>query len=121
MANINIKASNMELTEALRNYAEDKVRNLSRHNGAVPQNIDIELSRETGHNSGPVFRCEIMFEMPYEKFMLRAESTETDMYAAIDTCVPKIKEQLDKERHRRDTMVKRGGRKLKEMISRWWE
>src|SRR3989338_9731178 len=119
--NINIKTTNLELTEALRTYAEDKIGQIQRHFGKDPINIDIELEYMPAHHSGPVFRCEINVEMPGQKSMLRADSTESDMYAAIDTCIPKIKEQLDKQRDRRDTRIRRGGRAFKEMLRRFWE
>src|SRR3989338_6980176 len=115
---VNIKTTNMQLPEALRNYVEDKLSNLERHLPNAPTNIDVELDHQTRHNSGPIFRCEIMYAFPREKHILRAESTETDMYAAIDTCMPKIKEQLDKEWDKRDTLARRGGRALKRLLRR---
>ena len=108
----------MDLTEALRNYVEEKLGLLERHIRRNPINVDVELEHLTGQHSGPVFRCEINFEIPKEKKILRAESTETDMYAAIDTCMPKIKEQLDKEWDKRDTLARRGGRALKRLLRR---
>jgi len=121
MSDIKIKATNTQLTKALENYVDDKVGSLKRFAREQPLNIDVELEHMPKHSSGPVFRCEIMFELPNEKTMLRAESVEEDMYAAIDTCVPKIKEQLTKESDRRETIIKRSGRKLKEMMRGWWE
>jgi len=117
----NIKTTNTELTDALQNYVDEKIGQLERHLGKEPTNIDVELERMTGHQSGQIFRCEINIALPGEKSILRAESSETDMYAAIDTCIPKIKEQLERERDRRETLVKRGGRKLKDMMRNFWE
>lgn len=85
-----------------------------------PTNVDVELEHMPAHQSGPVFRCEINIAVPGEKSVLRAESIETDMYAAIDTCVPKVKEQLDKESHKQDTLVRRGGARLKELMRKIW-
>lgn len=118
--NINIKTSNTELTDALRAYVNDKVGNLERHMRKTPTNVDVELEHMPAHHSGPVFRCEINIAMPGEKQVLRGESVETDMYAAIDTCVPKIKEQLNKESDRRESLVRRGGRRLKELTRKLW-
>lgn len=120
MTGINIKTTNTELTDALRNYVEEKISTLNRHAGKDPLNIDVELEHKTAHHSGPIFRCEIMFEMPGDKKLFRAESTQEDMYAAIDTCIPKIKEQLDKERDKKQTLEKKRGRKLKEMLRKFW-
>jgi len=121
MAAINIKTTNTELTDALRAYVNEKINALGRHLDKEPANIDIELEYMTVHRSGPVFRCEIMFDLPGGDKMIRAESVEVDMYAAIDTCLPKIKDQLEVARHKRDTLVKRGGRKLKQMMQKMWD
>ena len=111
----------MDLTEALRNYVEDKISLLDRHFGSEPTNIDVELEHMTTHHSGPIFRCEINIKIPSEQFVLRADSTQEDMYAAIDTCLPKIKERLEKERHKNEALLKKGGRKFKEMMRSFWE
>ncbi len=121
MPSINIKATNMELTEALRNYVGDKIAHLDKHAAVAPINTDVELEHFPAHHSGPIFRCEIMYTMPGDGQVLRAEATEADMYAAIDVCLPKIKEQLDKSGQKHDALVRRGGRKLKEMMRRFWE
>jgi putative sigma-54 modulation protein len=113
---IQLKTTNIEMTDAINEYINDKISQLERHYDHDPINIDIELERETGHHSGLIYRCEINVDMPHEKKVLRAASREIDLYAAIDTCIPKMKDQLEEERQKRDTLIKKGGRELKEML-----
>lgn len=116
----NIKATNMTLTDALRGYVEDKLSQLDRHAADNPINIDVELEHMTNHHSGPIFRCEIMYSMPGAN-VIRGESTEADMYAAIDTCIPKVKQQLDHASDKRETRIKQGGRTFKDMMRKLWD
>ena len=116
MNNINIKGTNLELTDGLREYVADKLSQLDRHTAKEPLNVDVELEHLPRPHDGPPFRCEIMFNMPGEKFMLRGDAVGETIEAAIDICLPKIKEQLDREREKRDTEIKKGGRELKEMM-----
>jgi len=116
MKDIRIKTTDVELTDAIRDYVNEKVGQLERHFGSEPTNIDVELEKESGRNSGPIYRCEVNIEVPGEAAVIRADSNEADLYAAIDTCIPKLKEQLEHERKKRDTLIKKGGREFKEIL-----
>ena len=69
----------------------------------------VELGTSTHHHSGEIFRCEVNLDLP-EMQVIRAESTETDLYAAIDTVIPKLHEQIEKHKgkHRaKDRLLRR--------------
>lgn len=90
---IDIKGTNLELTEALKNYVEEKVGKLDHFiEGILGAHVELEAS--THHQSG-FFRCEVNLDVP-QKHVLRAESTESDLYAAIDAVIPKLHEQIEK-------------------------
>ena len=88
-----IKGTNLELTEALKNYATEKVSHLEHYWDEILE-ARIELEASTHHLKG-FFRCEVNLDVP-QKYVLRAEATETDMYAAIDAVVPKLREEMEK-------------------------
>lgn len=94
-----IKGTNLDLTEPLKQYAEEKVGHLEHYFAEILE-ARVELERSRHHRSG-FFRCEVNLDVPQEH-VLRAESTETEMYAAIDTVIPKLKEEIEKfkGRHR---------------------
>lgn len=87
---VNIKATRFDLTDAIRDYIQEKVDMLEKFLGNLPViNCDFEVARVTGHNKGEVFRAEINIQVPKELF--RVEKTESDMYKAID----KVKDHVE--------------------------
>lgn len=88
-----IKGTNLELTEALKSYVEEKVGHLEHYWDEILE-ARVELEQSTHHQSG-FFRCEVNLDVP-QKQVMRAESTLPDLYAAIDECIPKLREQIEK-------------------------
>lgn len=88
---INLKTTKIELTEAISNYAQQKLDALDKYLGNTKViNCDVELERIIGsQNKGEVFRVEVNLEVPHE--LLRVEKTEKDLYKAID----KVRDHLD--------------------------
>jgi len=93
---INIKATNLDLTPALKDYIEAKIGSLSKFlqrfeaEGVVE--AWVEVGRTTRHHQkGNVFRAEADLRLPGK--VLRAEDEDFDVRAAID----KIKDRLKRE------------------------
>jgi ribosomal subunit interface protein len=80
-----IKATNMEMTDAIRTFVEEKLMalepKLERFGESVA--LDVEVGKTTQHHrKGDVFRCEIQSMFPGKK-LIRAEKTNDDLYKAI--------------------------------------
>ena len=97
--NINIKATNIDLTPSIREYAESKIGSISKfierfeEEGEVK--VEIEIGRTTRHHKkGDVFYAEAMVYLP--KKTLRAESSGPDLRAGIDDVKDKLKAEIDK-------------------------
>jgi len=95
--NLDIKATNLELTPAIKRYIETKISGLSKFLekweklGGV--NIKFELARTTNHHSnGEVFYAEMNLNLG-EK-MLRAKYSADDAYKAIDKVKDIMKEEV---------------------------
>lgn len=95
--NLDIKATNLELTPAIKQYIETKISGLSRFLekwekfGKV--NVKFELARTTNHHSkGEVYYAELNLNLG-EK-MLRAEHSADDAYKAIDKVKDIMKEEI---------------------------
>jgi putative sigma-54 modulation protein len=86
-----IKATNLEMTDALHDYFVEKIGMLDKYLGDIQViNCDCEIEKAVGgQNKGEIFRAEVNIEVPGE--LLRVEKTETDMYKAID----KVKDHLE--------------------------
>ncbi|MCF7860509.1 ribosome-associated translation inhibitor RaiA [Patescibacteria group bacterium] len=89
--NINLKASNLELTPAIHEYVQTKVDMLEKYLGDIQVvNCDFEVEKAVGgQNKGEIYRAEINLQIPRE--LLRVDKTEADLYKAID----KVKDHME--------------------------
>ena len=81
---INLKATKIEMTDAIRNYVQERMDILEKYLGKTTLvNCDVEVERIVGgQNKGDVFRMEVDMQVPHE--LLRVERAENDLYKAID-------------------------------------
>jgi len=101
---INIKATNTTLTEALKRDIDDKLAALD-HFLKPEDVIHVEIEVDTKHNSGDIFHVDINIQ-PHGQY---AKAEASDMYAAIDMVIPKIREQLAKEKDKKISLRRRLG------------
>ena len=97
--NINIKATNLELTPAIRQYVEVKFGGLSRFLQKLEKegevNIFIEIARSTHHHhKGDVFYAEANLKLPGRN--LRAEHQDWNIRVAIDKVRDKLQQKIKK-------------------------
>lgn len=99
--NIQIKAEGMDLTDALRTYAEEKVRRLQKYLGDItPVEARVKLARTTNHHQkGDVFECQMQLSLPGETLIL--DRIKEDMYKAIDSAQEHMERSIAKykEKH----------------------
>ena len=103
---LNIKATKIELTPKIKDYAQEKFDMLEKYLGSTAViNCDVELAQEGGgQSSGDIYREELNITLPGE--LLRVEKTEKDIFKAIGKVkdhmvrsITKYKEKrLDKKR-----------------------
>lgn len=98
---INIKATNLDLTPAIREYIETKIgplgRFLKRFEAKNEVEIFVEIARATRHHrSGNVFCAEAMFSLG--KKVLRAEHYDWDIRVAIDEVKNKLQQEIKKHK-----------------------
>ena len=124
---INIKATNMELTNAVRKYVTDKVGELEKYIQAVDSTaetgqrsavvVDVEIGRTSKHHrKGDVYRAEINVSLPGEKHVLRTESEQWDLHVAIDEAKDEMQSRMKKYRSKRTDSFDRGKRAWKKLI-----
>lgn len=87
---IKIKGTKIELTEAIKDYVQEKMDMLEKDLGKVtPINCDVEVGMISNHHQkGDIYRAEVNLQLNGE--LLRVDRTEDDLYKAID----KIKDHL---------------------------
>ncbi len=106
--NINIKATNTTLTEAIKQTIEDKLKVIEAF--LKPEDkIHVEIAEDRHHHSGLFSRVEVRIS-PHSHY---AEAMGNDFYEAIDLVIPKIKQQLTKEKGKKLSLRRRLGRLFK--------
>lgn len=114
---INFKLTQTEITDNLKDVTESKLRTLEKFIGNAPAICDVEFERVTNHHQrGDIHRVEVNLEVNGKLF--RAEATSESFEKAVDEVRSELDEELRRARGRQDTMLKKGGRRLKELI-RW--
>ena len=103
---INIKCTGMELTSALRQYAEEKVESLVKYFDNIQQaDIDIGV-RNHHHQKGKIFYAEVNLFVPGRT--LRVVKDAEELYKAID----KVRDHLKVEFEKMKGKMRRKDRKV---------
>lgn len=106
---ITIKGTNIELTEALKSYVNDKIGGLTKFFDNIRQaDVDIGL-RTHHHQKGKIFYAEANLHVPGE--LLRIVKEAEDLYKAIDKVKDHLKVDLEKRKEKlrgRDKKMLRG-------------
>lgn len=91
---ITIQATGMEMTDAIRQYCEDKMGSLEKFfDNIIKAEIDVGM-RSHHHNKGKVYYAEVNIHVP--KHMVRVEKDAEDLYKAIDKVKDHLKVELSK-------------------------
>ena len=88
-----IRGDKLKVTEAMNDYVVEKLKRLEKYienNGNVRANVVIKVKNH---------EQKVEVTIPLKKFILRAEETQEDVYAAIDVIVDKIEREIKKEYH----------------------
>lgn len=87
---INVRGKNIEVTQALRDYVEKRVKRVTKYFSAIGD-ISAYLTVEKNKHIVEV-------TVYANGIILRAEDSGIDMYACIDAVVEKIEKQIDKHK-----------------------
>ena len=89
---MNVYGKNIEITDALLAYVQQRLDKLDRYfEAALPAQVVLSVEKE---------RQTIEVTIPVDRGLLRAEETESSLYAAVDLVVDKLERQLHKYKSR---------------------
>ena len=114
---INIKATGIQLTPAISDYASKKVEILSKLIDPSDESAmcDLEVGKTTGHHkTGDVYRAEINLRVAGKQ--LRAVAEKENLYAAIDAMKDEISHELKSYKTKKFTLLKKGGQRIKQIL-----
>ena len=95
---LQVKGRNLEVSDSIRSYAEEKLSKLDRHL-APPTQVELELAVEKNPSisANHVAEATVWTKGP----VLRARETSPDMRASIDQLVDKLERQVKRYREKR--------------------
>lgn len=110
---INIKATNIGLSDSVRDYAEKKIRSLEKFLNSENEILaNIEIGKSTKHHkSGDIFRAEAHIKSDGKEFY--SVSEKEDLYIAIDDVKEEISREINSKRKKAISMIRRGGAHIK--------
>jgi putative sigma-54 modulation protein len=117
---INIKAKNMDLTEAIRDYVTKRVTNLEKllvklENKGGEAVVHFEVGKSTNHHKlGDVFHSDCLVRINGEEFYSSADGE--DLYQTVDEVKETLFYEINKEKDRKQTLFHRGARSVKKML-----
>jgi putative sigma-54 modulation protein len=114
---INEKGTNMKISSEIKDYLYKKLAHIDKFLDPNDQSIlcDVELGKTTNHHKGgEVFKAEINLHIAGKN--LRAVSEMEDLFAAIDVAKDEMIRELQLNKEKRVSSVKRGGAKIKNII-----
>lgn len=119
MLNKQIKATNMELTDAISQYVNKKIDTLLKF---IDSNQDalaeIEIGRTSNHHhKGDVYKAEINLIIGKNNF--RSVVIESDLYAAIDGMKDAVVNEVSRSKRKRFHLFKKGHQKIKNLLRGW--
>ena len=96
---INIRATDIELTPAIRQYVEEKFSTLEKYQHNILQ-LDVTLKRDAQHHrqEDHMFTCSVNVDIPGD--LLKIERSSDDLYKSIDEAKDHLRETLAQHKER---------------------
>lgn len=91
---LTIRGNKLEVTEAIKNYVEEKLGKLDKYFEDADEISGNVLLRVQGNNQI------VEVTIPIKKYILRAEESNEDLYASIDLVIEKLERQIRKNKTR---------------------
>ncbi len=117
---IDFKATTIELTDAIRTYAEEKVGMLVK----LLQNVELEnvqvevdLEKKQNQQTGEIFRADITIHAGADR--THAVGHGESVLAAIDEAKDELARRLRRGKTKRLDSLREGGAKIKKMLKFW--
>lgn len=114
---INIKATNIDLTQALSDYTNQKIGQIEKfiklNDDSVLCNVEIGTSTKH-HQSGKIFRAEINLRVVGKEF--RSVSEKEDLYVAINDAKEEMIEIVKSSKTKKRTRLRRGSESIKNIL-----
>lgn len=116
MKNIIIQTNNMEITEAISSYTEEKLSHLDKFFKEGDEvKYEVRLGKETDHHKkGDLYNAEVSIKTPHKNY--GADSTKDNLYSAIDDVKDQLAKKITHYKDKRESLFKRGAAQIKNLF-----
>lgn len=113
---INIKTTNFEQTSFIEGVLEKRLGTLEKllPEGETMLVCDVELEKLAGQQTGRIYRAEINLQVGGN--LLRATATREKMEDAIEEAKNELKRELVRVHGKRQSLIRRGAKRMKDML-----
>lgn len=114
--NINIKATGIELTDAIRDYVDKRLEavvKLLQDDSASMVNVEVGKTTQH-HRHGDIFKADIHITGSHRDLYVSSE--RSDLYAAIDEVRDEAIRRITTSKAKRLSLVRRGGKRVKDIV-----
>jgi ribosomal subunit interface protein len=112
----NIKATNIELTNEIREYIDKRLATAERFmKEGMADKVYVEVGKTTNHHKqGDIYRAE--FNVAFNGESFNAISEQEDLNAAIDDAHDELVRQIKDGKDYKTSVFRRGARSVKKML-----
>ncbi len=115
MPEISFKFTNTAVSQELQALVHAKFSSLDKYLGDEPDvRVEVEFQKETASQSGDIFRVE--GNLWCHGKLYRADASMKSFEMAVDEVRAELDKELRRSNKKRESLMKRGGRKIKEML-----
>ena len=121
MFKINLKFTNMPSDDSLKGYLEKRLKKIVDIAGGMQEEIifRVEIGKTKQHQkTGDIHRAEIQVFIGGKEF--RVVTEEEGIRAAIDSARDSILRDIKNQKRKNVTTLRKGGRKIKEMLRKFY-
>ena len=101
-----VRGKNIKVTDAIENYIKEKLKRIEKYIGNSETVKATSVINVKGQNQ------KVEITIPLKSFIIRAEETQDDLYAAIDIAIDKLERQIRKNK------AKLQSKKVKDLVSK---
>lgn len=113
--NITFKHTNADIDNSIHEFVSLKLTSLEKYiSEGVEARVEVEFEKVAAQNSGPI--CRVEMNVWVDGTLYRAEATEMTYEAAVDEVRGELDQEMRKAHKKRNSMVRKGGRMIKNMM-----
>lgn len=113
---VTLKAVNLEISPGLSSLVDQKLQTLGKllPKDETDVSCEVEMEKLTEHQTGRIYRVEV--NLIVAGTLHRAEACEEQIEKAVDVVRDELKRELQRASGKRQSLMKRGGKMIKDMM-----